>query len=47
MGCMNIKKLAQKQLEKLAVQPDSRGMFQKLVKANAVAEKRKKAETSD
>ena len=28
------KDLAQKQLEKLAVQPDSRGMFKKLVKAN-------------
>ena len=40
------KDLAQKQLEKLAVQPDSRGMFQKLVKANAVAEKRKQGEIS-
>ena len=40
------KDLAQKQLEKYALQPDSRGMWKKFVKANAVAEKRKKGEIS-
>ena len=38
------KDLAQKQLEKLAVQPDSRGMFKKLVKANELADKKKRKE---
>ena len=38
------KDLAQKQLEKLAVQLDSRGMWKKFVKANELADKKKRKE---